>query len=175
MNVIRQLGFGRGVALRLRVHRRWKQPDRRARYLHRHAEEGDVRGIKLKLKREGICDVDAKNPDGNTALHIAAMHSQLEPMGLLLEAGSDPITVNKKRQIAIHCAAEAGFAEGVRLLIMKAGAAQTKVKDRKGRIPYEVAANDDVRAVLRPFTGGYDEKSGYGPGRDVFGEPESAI
>mmetsp|Transcript_29404 Transcript_29404/g.49828 ORF Transcript_29404/g.49828 Transcript_29404/m.49828 type:complete len:163 (+) Transcript_29404:72-560(+) len=143
------------------------------RRLHRHVMEGDLRGLKQKLGRK--VDPDEKDGDGNTALHLAAGGGLAPAIEILLDSGANPIVTNKKKQIPLHCAAVAGSGDCVRMLIKRAGAAQTKMKDREGKIPIMVASSEEAKGILRPFSGGFDERSGYGPGKDIFGEQDSAI
>ncbi|XP_063695735.1 ankyrin repeat domain-containing protein 27-like [Culicoides brevitarsis] len=53
-------------------------------------------------------DLNVQNPDGNTPLHLAAIHGNLNLAKSLLENGADTTILNKKHQTALHVAIECG-------------------------------------------------------------------
>ncbi len=57
--------------------------------LHRAVSEGDAASVRVELDK-GV-DLNRKNPDKLTPLHLAARQGHLEISRLLLEKGADPI------------------------------------------------------------------------------------
>jgi hypothetical protein len=65
-------------------------------------------------------DLNARDPGGMTALHLAALHKKDKMVVALLKAGADPDARNKNGYTALHCAADGGHTEVV-TAILEAG------------------------------------------------------
>lgn len=112
-------------------------------------------------------DIDARNRDGGTALHVAAFSEQRETVALLLGEGADPNARDARGATPLHMAAgcdcdedEIGKTAVAKLLIQYG--ASVEVRDRDGLTPLDVAvaSEDDVLAELlrsTPPSGGYAE------------------
>ncbi len=62
--------------------------------LHLAAREGHEQAIKLLLNHKIDIPINAKDKDGNTALHCAAAINDLSSIKLLVKAGADPYLAN---------------------------------------------------------------------------------
>lgn len=58
------------------------------------AAVGDMQTLRARLNEQE--NVNARDELGNTPLHLAAAAGQVEPLQALLQAGADPLAVNKK-------------------------------------------------------------------------------
>jgi ankyrin repeat protein len=70
---------------------------------HRFAPGGMLAGVKY-LVEEMHADVNARDYDGNTALHHAAARGDLEMVKYLVEKGADPQIVNREGQTTVDMA-----------------------------------------------------------------------
>lgn len=57
-------------------------------------------------KPDTTLDINVQNPDGNTPLHLAAIHGNLNLSKILLENGADTTILNKKHQTSLHLATQ---------------------------------------------------------------------
>eukprot|EP00887_Chlorella_sp_A99_P000729 scaffold5.g729.t1 len=84
---------------------------------------------------------------GQTALHVAALQGSLRAAGELLDLGCDPNVQNRFGQTPLHFAARAhAHVREMCELLVEAGAESTP--DDQGRVPYELADDDALRALL---------------------------
>ncbi|GFH23859.1 ANK_REP_REGION domain-containing protein, partial [Haematococcus lacustris] len=85
---------------------------------------------------------------GQTALHIAALWGNLEAAAALLRLGTPANIRNTRGSTPLHFAASAkrNCKEMCELLLQHG--AHTDPVDMAGRVPYEMAASDDLRALL---------------------------
>ena len=95
-------------------------------------------------------DVDARQPDGATALHWAAFRDQLEIAGLLLAAGADVNAANELNATPLWLAADNASAPMVERLL--AAGANPNVRLPEGETPVMTASRtgsaDAVRMLL---------------------------
>lgn len=106
--------------------------------LRNAAEAGRVEAVKDALAigiSPGLAD-----PQGNTALHLAAGNGHGPVLTPLIEAGADPNARNDDGRTPLHLAATNKWA--VACLTLMANGADPMAKDNRGRIP---SARDHVR------------------------------
>jgi len=112
------------------------------------AFDGELEEVK-KLLEKGA-DPLAKDGRENTSLSEAAVQGHLETVRYLLDwkapIGSDPNAHGSDGRTALHRAAFQGHQEVVQLLLERGSDPRTK--DRQGELPYDMASNDETRAVL---------------------------
>lgn len=117
------------------------------------AANGDLEAVARLLKTDPKL-VEAKNADGDTALHAAAGCRRGEPAALeiarlLLENGAALDARNLSSQTPLLYASYAGFKQVVELFISKGAAVQ--YQDTNGRSPLHYAAREghpEVAEVL---------------------------
>ena len=82
---------------------------------------------------------------GQTAIHVAALHGNVEAMAALLDMGADPDVENSRGSTPLHFAAAAKrrALEACRLLL-DAGA-DDGLSDQMGQLPYQMAEDEEVR------------------------------
>jgi len=110
--------------------------------LHKAVRDGNPVIVKAVLFKG---DVNAKNENSNTSLHIAAIHNNVECMRCLLEHPDIDIEAkNCRGETAIFAAADCGSAGCMRELI---GKADVFAKDNRGRTMLHIAAASSLRCV----------------------------
>ncbi|GAB4816711.1 hypothetical protein N2152v2_003757 [Parachlorella kessleri] len=92
--------------------------------------------------------VDWANGIGQTALHVAALHGNLEASLALLELGMDVNRTNMRGSTPLHFAAAAKRNTVQICKLLLEHGADDGIVDDAGRLPYELANGDDVRALL---------------------------
>ena len=94
-----------------------------------------------------------KDSIGNTPLHTACVHGQLNIVQLLTsEIGCDPNNTNSEGLSCIHCAAQHGHLPLVRYLIEEVGSDVT-LEDEHGRSPTYLAAGGGHLDILKYLIG----------------------
>lgn len=88
--------------------------------------------------------IDARAPNGDTALMVAAFKKQHETVALLLEKGAEP---NRPGWTALHYAAAAGSAEIVQMLLDKS--AYIDAAAPNGTTPLMMAAGNGKTSVVQ--------------------------
>ncbi len=114
------------------------------------AESGDLETVARLLKADPKL-VEAKNAEGDTALHQAAgcrrgEQAALPIIRLLLENGAALDARNASGQTPLLYSAYAGFRQAVELFLDKGAAFQ--YQDRNGRSPLHYAAREGKAAVV---------------------------
>ena len=102
--------------------------------------EGDAGARHAELARRIECyreEIDARDHDGSSALHAAALAGRGGAVRMLLEAGADARAASHLQETPLHCAAREGHAHVVGMLV--AAGAETGARDRAGRTPLELA------------------------------------
>ena len=110
------------------------------------ARAGDVPTLRAWLSDER-CVIDACSADGATALHIAARAGHAHVIRLLIEAGSDALTVDADLRTALHLVAAAGHGMCVKALL-DAGS-DPDGRDAKGDTPALLAEQGKHMGCLR--------------------------
>jgi ankyrin repeat protein len=105
--------------------------------IHDAAMNGDLSRLRELLKQDpGL--VNARDDDGDTPLHVAAMYGQTEAIELLGELGADFNARNNYGSTPLHRAAAYGQTEAAKLL-GELGA-ELEARDNKGQTPLHRAA-----------------------------------
>mmetsp|Transcript_42947 Transcript_42947/g.107476 ORF Transcript_42947/g.107476 Transcript_42947/m.107476 type:complete len:205 (+) Transcript_42947:550-1164(+) len=87
--------------------------------LHLAAVRGEGRAVRELLER-GRADVDARDFDGRTAMHLAAMKGRADTAGLLLAGGADRAARSRTGSTPLICAAQRGHYECAKVLLSPA-------------------------------------------------------
>ena len=119
--------------------------------VHWAVRRSDKRILLSFLNREpGFSSSNDKT--GNTILHTAAHHGNVEAVRILLDWGHGLHALNKRKQSPLHIAAAAGQAGVVSLLLE--WHADTQARDTKKKTPLELAKqynHTDVADILTAF------------------------
>ncbi|APR98127.1 ankyrin repeat domain-containing protein [Wolbachia endosymbiont of Folsomia candida] len=95
----------------------------------------------------GIVDINAKNTEGKTALHHAALANNHDTIKLLLEKGANIDAKDNKGQTALYYAALANNPDTVKLLLEKG--ANHNTEDYNGTKPLFFAKNEKIITALQ--------------------------
>ena len=91
--------------------------------------------------------VNAKDPNGFSPLHFAALYNQVELARYLLARGADPKSCNTWNDTPLHRAATEGYEEMFQLLL-DAGA-DPDFEDWRNKTPADYAKEELQRAVMK--------------------------
>lgn len=116
------------------------------------AKRGDVDKINALI--ESGTDVDEKNPGGDTALLLCALHGHEPCAQLLIEKGADVWHTNKSGNSALHLASFKGWMNMCKLLI--ASSSSETRGDDDVRIYDQVNEQGDTPVLLAAWEGHYD-------------------
>lgn len=110
------------------------------------AKDNSAAGIRA------LCDagvpVEFCNQIGQTALHVAALWGSVDAAKELLDLGANVNAENARGSTPLHFAAAAkARVREICELLLDAGA-DTGLPDLSGKLPYEQAENDEIRALL---------------------------
>ena len=103
--------------------------------IHQAAKDGNIKAVKQHLAAG--TDVDAKDMNGWTPLHHAALNGQKETAVILIGEGAD-VNAGDKIITPLHYAAQYGDKEIVELLVAKG--ANVNAKNKRGLTPLQDAA-----------------------------------
>jgi len=109
----------------------------------------NVDASKIKYLIERGADVEAKDNNGNTPLHLAVWSNHIETAKLLIERGADLEAKNKYGQTPLDWASYKDNIELAKLLL-DAGA-DVEAKDVEGRTPLHWACSDEMRDLLQKY------------------------
>ncbi len=118
--------------------------------IHQAAKDGNIKVVKQHL--DAGTDVDAKDTNGWTPLHLAALNGQKETTEILIAEGADVNTGDKITPL--HYAAQYGEMEIVELLISKG--ADVNAKGDAGDTPLDWAIQlkrTEISDLLRKHGG----------------------
>ncbi|KAB8218031.1 ankyrin repeat-containing domain protein [Aspergillus novoparasiticus] len=116
-------------------------------FLHA-ATVGDATTIENEyLKDKSI--LTAKDADGRTALHLAALHKDVKVLELLLNYGVEPSTTDNRGQTALHIAAQQASLAVVELLLKRR--ANWSIRDHDGNTPLSYAYQQYSVDILSCF------------------------
>ncbi|MHC4157771.1 MAG: ankyrin repeat domain-containing protein [Planctomycetota bacterium] len=107
-----------------------KKPERSA--LHKAALD-EKRTADVKRMLENGADIDSRDYEGMTPLHLVAFLGHERTARLLIHRGADVNAMNDKGETALHLAAEGGWLEIIKLLL-EAGA-DINIKTKEGKTP----------------------------------------
>ncbi|KAJ5170909.1 uncharacterized protein N7500_003692 [Penicillium coprophilum] len=114
-----------------------------------HVAMEDDDSAKTQLLAEWKALIKAKDIRGRTMLHLTVLHGYKRATRALLEEGADPFAMNNDHDMPLHCAAESGNGEMVRILVQHPIVLQTPFIGDK-------LANYEGKALHRPITAGHD-------------------
>ena len=106
------------------------------------ARMGDIKLLELYFS-EGV-DVNDKEPNGFSALHIAALYNNVDLARHLISIGASAKSTNNWNDTPLHRAATQGYAEMCQLLL-EAGA-DPDFEDWRNKTPCDYA-KEEVRAA----------------------------
>jgi hypothetical protein len=109
------------------------------------AESGDCDTLRGLFTQQGLA-VNATGEDGDTALHIAALHGQRAAAELCLSLGADVNARDEDESTPLHDAAAGGFGEICALLL--AAGADAGARDGDGETALHTAARGDHVATV---------------------------
>ena len=88
--------------------------------IHKHAIEGNIRAIKKLVNSKGVACLEAKDEEGYSPLHYAALSGQKETVEFLINNNASVnYTSDNEGYIPLHGAAIGGHREIIDLLISK--------------------------------------------------------
>lgn len=113
-----------------------RDPGQRATALLWAVRTGNQAGCEVLLYRGA--DILARDRNGSSAIHHAALMDRLELIDFLLSAGADVNGTNNRGQTALHLSTLAGDFEAARLLLDRG--ASLDLPDESGNTPLHIAA-----------------------------------
>ncbi|HUV37302.1 MAG TPA: ankyrin repeat domain-containing protein [Patescibacteria group bacterium] len=113
--------------------------------VHQAAQSGDIERLEELIGKDPAL-VDARDEEGHTPLHSAAMSGRMNIVLFLLENGASADARNTANQSPLLYAAYTGHADIVDTLI--AHGAQIEYRDTRGYAPIHFAAREGRRAVV---------------------------
>jgi len=126
---------------------------RRAQVILTLARDNRVSDVRRAVEA-GLSPVNFGNQIGQTALHIAALHGNVETVQVLIELGANANAANSRGTTPLHFAAGAKKRQAETVRALLDGGADPKIADGFGRRPYEGCEDEELRHML----GGPDPK-----------------
>jgi ankyrin repeat protein len=111
--------------------------------LHELAKNGDVKKIQELLK---IVDIEARDQDNNTILHIASYYGHESLVEYLLDRGAYTDATNNDNRIPLHLASQLGHVKVVKQLLDKGH--KSSARDKWGLTPLHRAAYKGHKEVV---------------------------
>ncbi|KAF8473037.1 ankyrin repeat-containing domain protein [Russula ochroleuca] len=102
-----------------------------------------------RLLLEKVADVNARDDDSRTALHIAAQKGRVEVVRVLLEHGANADAEDNEGRTPLHLSAEDGRVEAMRVLLEHG--ANVGAEDNEGGTAFQIASakgNDEIMKLL---------------------------
>jgi len=84
-------------------------------YMHDAVRYNNISALQILFQKSNI-NTSRKNVNGNTPLHVAALHGHCESIALLLEHEADPTMMNENNELPIHRAIARSQVGAVKLL-----------------------------------------------------------
>lgn len=113
--------------------------------LHRAALEGDVETLRALLALATPDELAARDPNGNTALHLAIHYKQHGAVKLLLDAGANPLSRSGAGWLAMQESVASGNAETITAVYERCVERARQVYGAK--IPKIIKALKEVRDI----------------------------
>ena len=134
--------------------------------IHDAAKSGDLADVQAELDK-GV-DVNAKNINGWTSLHLAAINGHNEVAELLIFKGANVNAQSEDKKTALHTAAYWGQKEVAELLIGKGADVNTKHDGGMTLLDFAVIYNQtEIADLLRKYGGGHGTIHGAVSGGDI--------
>ena len=119
--------------------------------LHRASMEGNI-VVVTELLASGYRNIDAKNQDSQTAVHLASYYGHIEVLAELFKYGAKVNIADTEGYTPLHYAAMANMPRSVAILLERGGANPTMRREVTGWVPLHQAASagniDCVTALL---------------------------
>jgi len=118
--------------------------------IHQLVLNDDIAGVAADLDR-APSDLNLREDDGLTPLHLAVLHCRLSIVKLLISKGADLNAKATGGATPLHFAAQEGCAEGI--VALRAGGARIDSRDDQGRTPLDRAKlwhQTSVEPLLQP-------------------------
>jgi hypothetical protein len=96
---------------------------------------GDVAGLEREYAKNKSV-LSARNPEGRTALHLAALHAHPHVLRLLFSYGMCAAITDAHGQSALHIAAQASSTEVVEILLKDGSGCSIRDNDGKTALAY---------------------------------------
>lgn len=112
---------------------------------HEAAKVGNTKDLNVILDDEAF-DIDCKNADGCTALHLAAMHGQAAAGSLLVESDADITVTDPRGNTPLHMASIHNE-RLVTSMLLWAGS-DCEAKNDAGNTPFHEAAANGAKDCL---------------------------
>ena len=111
----------------------------------------DVRRLKaVQLLLDAGADVDARDRQGRSVLHVVAAHGDLKAVGLLLSGGAGIDILDAQGRTPLHLAIRDGHAAVAALLLDRGADVRVKAQDQTR--PLDLAAGDpEMEALVRRY------------------------
>jgi hypothetical protein len=109
---------------------------------------GDVAGLEREYAKNKSV-LSARNPEGRTALHLAALHAHPHVLRLLLSYGMCGAITDAHGQSALHIAAQGSSTEVVEILLKDGSGCSTRDNDGKTALAY--AYQNPISDILVRF------------------------
>jgi len=116
--------------------------------LFKATEAGDVEEVRsLAPACRSWLESAARGPDGDTALHLAALYGHTDCFFALLEAGADPRAVDQDKSTVLHDAAAGGSLAAV-LRLLELAPELVSARDEDEETPLHCAARGGFAAAV---------------------------
>ncbi|GAQ85260.1 hypothetical protein KFL_002260160 [Klebsormidium nitens] len=137
------------------------------------AESGNVEALEEAMRSLTV-SINSRADDGDTALHLAALHGHAQCVEVLLSKGASVLARDEDGAVPLHDAAASGFTDCVTLLLNAAeqqGCIEEllKASDIDGDTPLHHAARGNHVAVVEQLLGaGADASIENGVGKKPY-------
>jgi ankyrin repeat protein len=112
------------------------------------AAMGDVAALEREYAKNKSV-LSARNPEGRTALHLAALHAHPDVLRLLLSYGVCAAITDAHGQSALHIAAQGSSTDVVEILLKDGSGCSTRDNDGKTALAY--AYQNPCKDILTRF------------------------
>ncbi|CAK9015224.1 Sex-determining protein fem-1 (Feminization of XX and XO animals protein 1), partial [Durusdinium trenchii] len=106
-------------------------------------------------------DVNMRNSNGNTPLHVACFNGQSDVVQYFLQKGADPQATGQRNNTCLHYAAAKGHLELVKQFVQLGN--NVLAKNERGKTPYDAAEGFGVKQFLMPLIFSEEQRMGTAP------------